>query len=200
MVIVEGIFTGRVRAGHQWLPMTTNWLDKNFETCPEWLLWKVSSQGGLEPATDTQRKQPIPPTASGGQQHVRDENNHDIDDIVLKYSKQKTKKYLLHEGVGWGDHLSSLLFQSTRSTIATSHKKQTHSVSCEIVVNAIGGFANPDDDDFERSRGILVSPWLIGVPNLTSQVRVSLTGRRYQIGKPDQTMKKEIEPSPSWVG
>ena len=59
---------------------------KNGGTCPEWLLWKVSSQGGLEPATETQRKQPIPPTASGGQQDVRDANNHDIDDIVLKYS------------------------------------------------------------------------------------------------------------------
>ena len=59
---------------------------KSGGTCPEWLLWKVSSQGGLEPATETQRKQPIPPTASGGQQGVRDENNYDIDDIVLKYS------------------------------------------------------------------------------------------------------------------
>ena len=104
----------------------------------------------MEPATETQRKQPIPPTASGGQQGVRDANNHDIDDIVLKYSKleQITKKYLLQdEGVGWGDHLSSLLFQSTRSTIATLHKEQTHSDSCEIVVNAIGGFANLDDDE-----------------------------------------------------
>ena len=74
---------------------------------------------------------------------------------------KKTKKYLLQEGVGWGDHLSSLLFQST-PTIATSHKNLTHSLfdsdSCEIVVNSKGGFANPDDDDCGKSRSILVSP------------------------------------------
>ena len=80
--------------------------------------------------------------------------------IYFKMQKE-TKKYLLHEGVGWGDHLSSLLFQST-PTIATSHKNLTHSLfdsdSCEIVVNAKGGFANPDDDDCGKSRSILVSP------------------------------------------
>ena len=44
-------------------------------TSPEWLLWNVSSQGGFDPPTETQRKQPIPPTASG---------NHDYDyDYVM---------------------------------------------------------------------------------------------------------------------
>ena len=31
-------------------------------------------------------------------------------------------------------------------------------ISDGLVFNAIGGFANPDDDDCERSRSILVSP------------------------------------------
>lgn len=30
-------------------------------TSPVWLLWKVSSQGGLEPEVETHRKHPIPP-------------------------------------------------------------------------------------------------------------------------------------------
>ena len=121
------------------------WSSWSVATSPEWLLWKVSSQGGLEPATETQRKQPIPPTASGGRQEWREWwgwfcwwSMINIMSIMVHVKDARTSnnstQQRLCDNKYQGKHLAKRLFDLSNKTVSPSSRK-AHIPKCQHVLS-----------------------------------------------------------------